>query len=133
MLKIPILWKAILRSFRLLCLIDNVDHLSQAREVFAVEMKQQTGQMQCSRIVRLLRQRFCLFDLSSAQNVRELSVQSIDQARRRRMIQTDHQIPLDEAIGVIITIERLDLTNRLIDVVDDLEQTQVALRDVTTT
>src|SRR5262245_33160593 len=81
--------------------------------------------MQRVRIVRFFRQRLRLRDRTFLEDIDKCLIQPIDQSRRWRMVETNHQIPLHEAIGVKVSVKIFYLVHRRVDIVHDLEEAEL--------
>src|SRR5262245_38551496 len=81
--------------------------------------------MQRVRIVRFFRQRVGPGDRTFLENIDKRLVQLIDQARSRRMVETNHQILLHKAIGVKVSVKTFYLIHRRVDIIHDFEEAKL--------
>src|SRR5215813_2205667 len=81
--------------------------------------------MQRVRIVRFFRQRVGPGDRTFLENIDKRLVQLIDQARSRRMVETNHQILLHKAIGVKVSVKTFYLIHRHVDIIHDFEEAKL--------
>src|SRR5262245_36793386 len=81
--------------------------------------------MQRVRIVRFFWQRVGLRDRTVLENIDKRLIQPIDQTRRWRMVETNHQILLHKAIGVKVSVKIFYLIHRRVDIVHNLEEAEL--------
>src|SRR5262245_7719620 len=86
--------------------------------------------MQRVRIVRFFRQRVGLCDRTFLENIDKCLIQFVDQSRRRRMVETNHQILLYKAIGVKVSVKVFYLIHRRVDIVHNLEEAELPTGNV---
>ncbi len=65
------------------------------------------------------------FDLSGYDDVCELGREFIEQRVRNTRLESEHENPIDEALGVVHAIEVHDLVDGFIDVRGDLEEIEI--------
>ena len=78
----------------------------------------------------LRRRRLDALDASADDDVGELVVQRVERGVVGRVLQPEHETPVDEPLGVVVGVEAGDLVDGTLDVVGDQHQVEVVLADV---
>src|SRR5580765_8607245 len=86
--------------------------------------------MQLAGIISFSRERLGLAHLATGHDIREVAIQTLDQSMGRRIIKTNHQVTVDEAVRMKVTIKGRDLVDGGLGARDDFEKGHFSLDDV---